>query len=388
MFVTKRNIKFIAILSVTATAIGLASVFLENPDISQSISKTREKFGNPEIAVVVMSSNEILHKEVQGVHKADSDEKASLDDRFHLGSNAKAMLSFVAAKMVEENQIQWDKKFFDLFPELKAAAKRDYHNITLQDLLSHRGRVWQFLRPEEFMPVPEQIWSDDEETINVELIKWVLQQEPVNLENATYAYSNAGYTMAAMMLEKVSPKPWRDLIQEHIGNGLGLAIDFGWPNEKDEHQPWGHGADENGKLVPVKKGMEDLFLLPPEIKPAGDVNIKIMDYAKWVQMHLRGLRGEDNYISSESYHHMHFGLDEYALGWYNFEFDEQNHLSTHQGSDFSSFARTMILPEQDLAFFILTNVGDDEGVDYLNAKVLKKYAKKWYLMYTLRELLT
>ncbi len=33
--------------------------------------------------------------------------------------------------------------------------------------------------------------------------------------------------MAAMMLEKVSPKPWRDLIQEHIGNGLGLAIDFG-----------------------------------------------------------------------------------------------------------------------------------------------------------------
>ena len=199
MLVTKRNIKFIAILSVTATAVGLASVFWENPDISQSITKTREKFGNPEIAVVVMSSHEILHKEVQGVHKADSDEKASLDDRFHLGSNAKAMLSFVAAKMVEENQIHWDKKFFDLFPELKAEAQGDYHDITLQDLLSHRGRVWQLLRTEEFMEVPEHIWSDDEETINVELIKWVLQQEPVNLENATYAYSNAGYTMAAMM---------------------------------------------------------------------------------------------------------------------------------------------------------------------------------------------
>ncbi|MDJ0692378.1 MAG: serine hydrolase domain-containing protein, partial [Xenococcaceae cyanobacterium MO_188.B32] len=326
---------------------------------------------------------EILHKEVQGVHKADSDEKASLDDRFHLGSNAKAMLSFVAAKMVEENQIYWKTKFFDLFPELKAEAKRDYHNITLQDLLSHRSKVWQLQRTEEFMEVPEHIWSDDEETINVELIEWVLQQEPVNLENATFAYSNAGYSMAAMMLEKVSQKPWRDLIQEHIGNGLGLDIDFGWPNEKDEHQPWGHGADENGKLVPVKKGMEDLFLLPPELKPAGDVNIEIMDYAKWLQMHLRGLRGEDNYISSESYHHLHFGLDAYALGWGNFEFDEQNHLSGHQGSDLFFLAKATILPEKDLAFFILTNVGDSESVDYLNAKILQKYDKKWYLLYTL-----
>ncbi|MDJ0690771.1 MAG: hypothetical protein QNJ41_19970, partial [Xenococcaceae cyanobacterium MO_188.B32] len=102
MFSTKKTIKFIAILSVTATTVWLTSVFLETPDISQSITRTREKFGNPEIAVLVMSSHEILHKEVQGVHKADSDEKASLDDRFHLGSNAKAMLSFVAAKMVEE----------------------------------------------------------------------------------------------------------------------------------------------------------------------------------------------------------------------------------------------------------------------------------------------
>ena len=130
--------------------------------------------------------------------------------------------------------------------------------------------------------------------------------------------------------------------------------------------------------------MEDLFLIPLELKPAGDVNIEIMDYAKWLQMHLRGLRGEDNYISSESYHHMHFGLDEYALEWGNFEFDEQNHLSAHEGSDLFFLARTIILPEKDLAFFILTNVGDGESADYLNAKILKKYERKWYLLYTLR----
>ena len=379
MFFTKKTRKFIGILLVTAITVWLTFIFGEEPDISQSITQTREKFGNPEIAVVVMNSQEILHQEVQGVHKADSDEKASLDDRFHIGSNAKAMLSFIAAKMVEEKQIRWNTNFFALFPELKAEAKPDYHQITLQDLLSHRARVWQFLRVEKFIEVPEQLWSDDDETINLELIKWALKREPVNLDNATYAYSNAGYIMAAMMLEKVSQKPWRDLIQEHIGNGLGLAIDFGWPNEKDEHQPWGHGVDDNGKLVPVQKGMADVWLLPLELKPAGDVNIKIMDYAKWVQMHLRGLRGEDNYISSKSYHHMHFGLDEYALGWGNFKFDEQNRLSTHQGSDFAFLTRTMILPEKDLAFFMLTNLGNSESADYLTKKILKKYAKQWWI---------
>ena len=42
-------------------------------------------------------------------------EASQSGDYYNIGSNTKSFTSFLAAKMVEDNLIKWDTKFFDLY---------------------------------------------------------------------------------------------------------------------------------------------------------------------------------------------------------------------------------------------------------------------------------
>ncbi|OAD19448.1 hypothetical protein THIOM_004911 [Candidatus Thiomargarita nelsonii] len=46
---------------------------------------------------------------------------------------------------------------------------------------------------------------------------------------------------------------------------------------------------------------EHEYKLPYSLTPAGNLSLTPRDYAKYTQLHLKGLRGKENYISSEGY---------------------------------------------------------------------------------------
>jgi CubicO group peptidase (beta-lactamase class C family) len=79
-----------------------------------------------------------------GKHSVDLQDTATLNDRFHIGSNTKAMTAFIIAKYVENGKLKWTTKFFDFFPKWKSKSKPEYANITLQDLLSHKAGIQPF----------------------------------------------------------------------------------------------------------------------------------------------------------------------------------------------------------------------------------------------------
>ena len=44
----------------------------------------------------------------------------TVNDRFHLGSDTKAMTALLAAMLVEEGKIRWNSTMLEVFPELAA----------------------------------------------------------------------------------------------------------------------------------------------------------------------------------------------------------------------------------------------------------------------------
>jgi len=78
-----------------------------------------------------------------------------LDDRFHIGSNTKAMTGFLAGSLVEKGLIQWETRILEVFPEMRSASNEAYVPKTLRDLLCHRARILPFKNESEFDPVPE-----------------------------------------------------------------------------------------------------------------------------------------------------------------------------------------------------------------------------------------
>lgn len=105
-------------------------LFFSLPSKSQNLTKIadsiRIKNNIPEMAFAVISATNIIEKQVIGFHKISANtnaEKAQINDYFHLGSNTKAITGFIAATLVEQKKLNWNTKFFDLFPEWKKSKQ-------------------------------------------------------------------------------------------------------------------------------------------------------------------------------------------------------------------------------------------------------------------------
>ncbi|MEW6405121.1 MAG: serine hydrolase domain-containing protein [Chloroflexota bacterium] len=64
-----------------------------------------------------------------------------------------------------------------------------------------------------------------------------------------HLYSNASYTIASAMLEKVTGERYEELVKRTLEDDLGMPVHIGWPNSISPAQPWGHLI--TGKKVEV-----------------------------------------------------------------------------------------------------------------------------------------
>jgi CubicO group peptidase (beta-lactamase class C family) len=203
-------------------------------------------------------------------------------------------LAVIAGKLIEDKKIFWHTKFFDLFPELKAKANADYYFITIEDLFICRAGIKGFTTPDDKFPELNQ----NNTKLRYEFADWLVQQKPISVkkdDKFEFNYSNAGYTMASLMLEKVSGRSYEELIQSFIVEEFGIETYIGFPNRKDPEQPSGPILSKKGiEVFPP----EHEYHIPAEITPAGDLSMKPEGFANYIQWSLQGLRGGNNFISS------------------------------------------------------------------------------------------
>jgi len=343
----------------------------EDKDLNVFAEKLRIKNNIPGMAVAVVKADTILELFTLGYRQEGHPDEIQLNDRFHIGSNTKSMTSFIAAHLVEKELIDWSTSFTDLYPEWKTDIDSLYWNVTLGALLSHRGKIQKFWMEEEFDSVFIDTGSKSEQ--RREFNKYALNRNPIVPDSMGYCYSNAGYSIAAQMLEKASNSTWEELMVKVFNEDLSLDIGFSWPNRMDENQPWGHWT-ENGKP----------FSCPPDddynldwLEPGGDVNISLPNYCKFIQLNLQGLLGNDNYLKSATYNLLHTDRNGpiYAYGWADFINNGRNY-SFHAGSAGTFLVNASIDKSESIAYIIMMNTDSPaarEMVVKLRGKMEKMY---------------
>jgi len=354
-------------MTVDAQASGLTPEYL-----AEIISETRSKFNVPAIVVTTMNSQSILLQEVQGVRVADRPERATLDDYFHIGSCAKSMLAVMAAKQIEQNKISWNTRFFDVFPKLKQHADNAYAEITLEDLFLCQAGIKAFTQAGvDLFPEIDSAASDR----RLEFVRYLLQQPPATKKKGRkfqFLYSNASYTMAAVMLEKVSGMRYEELMRKTLSDDLGMSVHIGWPNRISSEQPWGHQI--TGRKI-ESFAPDHQYQLPDLLLPAGDLSMTPKDFAAYTQLHLQGLRGQDAYLSSNSIRYINFSHKGFSLGVGNGVMLGVEY-SGFDGSTGTFFCRSIIIPDSDFAFTVMTNAGSGTGtmkaVDWLSQRIVAK----------------
>lgn len=346
---------------------------LSNKVAGQNFENSAERIMSrdsiPEMTFAVVTKDSILVKSILGHHEIKELEgrsNANVKDFFHLGSNTKAITGFLAGYLVEKGKIKWSTKFFDLFPEFKKKSNPGYYDITLEDLLSHRAKMQSFTSGSEYRILPKFKGNKSEK--RKQFVQHLLTILPVETHEK-YHYSNAGYSIAALMLEKVSGESWEDLMKEVLTKKLKIDFVFGWPNRNFKEQPYGHWI-EKGKIVSVPADIEYNLDLA---EPAGDISMDIENYAKFIQLNIKGLSGENNFLKATTYKFLHDAKDEYAIGWGNYKKGGKL-ISEHAGSDGTFFCYVQIDRKKMIGYIVIVNSGTEAAQNgvYEMVNILKK----------------
>ncbi|MBA2611109.1 MAG: serine hydrolase [Bacteroidetes bacterium] len=323
----------------------------------------RKVYGIPELAFAVVSSDVIYEMQTIGIKKIHSNLIANKYDRFRIGSNTKAITGFIAARLVKQKKVEWNTKFFDLYPELKEKSNKAYHQLTLLNLLSFRTKLNKYTYTDE-VPAKEQFIGNEDQQ-RYQFAQWFFQQKPVESKDSVN-FSNLGYVAAGLMLEKVSGRFYKELVND-LGKELDINFGFGAPNSIDTLQPWGHDAE----LKPEQLG--DSYKLN-WLLAAGNINMSLPDEIKFIQLQLQGLKGGSKLLSKEEFNFLHFGLSKFSVGWFWLIDGNKQKYSYNQGNPGTFLSKIYVY--KDKAFILFSNVQSDradKGLDILFTDLKKRY---------------
>lgn len=326
------------------------------------VDSFRQAHQVPGVAVCIVFPDTSLFA-LSGTKKKDHGHPLTLNDKFQLSSNTKAITATIAATMVASGILEWEDKFVDLFPELESSARAEYHDVTLVSLLSNRSLLPPFedKSSREWKNIAASITREADQKLS--FAHYVLSLKPVRLKKSNHAYSNAGFILAALMMERSGGRPWETLVAGFCA-GIGCKAYCGFPRQENESGSHGH-TKKGRNYFPVDPEREEH--LEPFFSPAGNLSLSIKDFSFFLGLHLKGLLGEANLLEPEEYRHLHYGYPDYSLGWYNgFIGDGPERFSYHGGSLGTFSSAAMLSADREVAIGILINADSDEVSEMKN----------------------
>lgn len=280
--------------------------------LQEVLVETCQASGAPAAAAIVVSHDTVVAQGAVGVRRLGDDRPVTMVDQFHIGSAGKTWTATLCAALVHGGVVRWETTPLKVFPELEGKIHPKFELITLEMLLRHTAGIPPYTQDVHFEDLPALEGSPTEQRIG--FTKWLLQERvPVVEPGTRFSYSNAGYGIAAALVEAASGRSWEEMLAELLLEPLAMEANIGWPARQDPDQPWGHRFVE-GRLAPHPP--DDAYALPAIIAPAGDLHTSMPHYGRFLQMNLRGLQGRDTILPVGLIRHLHNdGQPGMVIGW-------------------------------------------------------------------------
>lgn len=319
-------------------AVIITAAMIQVPqDIQDRAQTLLETAGSPAAMVAVIDS-EGARVAAAGVRIQGSNASVTLDDLWHMGSNTKAMTATLAARLVEQGVIGWDSTIGDTLGAMALDIHPGLVGADLASLLSHRAGM---TANAGMLTAVRLAGADGDRDAAADRL--VYARSVLASPGATpgeFHYSNAGYVVAALMLETAAGAPYEALMAREVFGPLGMeSAGWGPPGRAGAaDQPRGHRGGLFGLAAAEPGAGADN---PPAMNPAGRAHMSAGDLMAFLDVHRRGGAGEDTgYLSADSFARLHAPLGDYAMGWGV----QPDGALTHAGSNTMWLVSMMVRP--------------------------------------------
>ena len=139
-------------------------------DVHRILDSIRVAYDLPALGAAIITPDSTIAIDVVGIRRVGDTTRATVNDRFHLGSDTKAMTAGLLGLLVDQGKLHWTSTLGTLFPELLNDMRPEYRTLTVRELLSQQSGL---------VPNPRIEFHDGTPRRQREaFVKWVLQQPP------------------------------------------------------------------------------------------------------------------------------------------------------------------------------------------------------------------
>ena len=274
-------------------------------------------------------------------------EAVTVQDRWHIGSDTKAMTATLVGRAVERGELGFDTTVTELMPDADPAWKA----VTMRHLLSHTGGIVD-ASPLESVTIKYRYGFEDAAQGRAAWMADLVSEPPAG-ELGSFAYSNEGYVLAGHLLERQQQRSWEQTMTEDLFGPLKMsASGFGPPSGP---HPWGH-VEWSDALAGVEPSLHADN--PGALGPAGTVHTTLLDWSRFGSLHLAAAQGKPRLLRADTFATLHTPVSgRYAMGWIVAEDDDFGgaRVLAHDGSNTYWYARIFLVPEQDRGYLIVAN---------------------------------
>lgn len=167
----------------------------------------------PGVAVAVIQEGAVIHSAGYGMASIEWGQPVSMDTRFSLGSTTKPFTATAIMLLERDGMLNIADPLTNYLPDYDTHGA----SITLSHLLSHTSGIPNFVTKPGFWERVAPLEHDH--TRLRELF------EPLPLDFAPgerYSYSNSGYCLLGMIIERVSGMPYHEFVRQRIFAPLGM----------------------------------------------------------------------------------------------------------------------------------------------------------------------
>jgi CubicO group peptidase (beta-lactamase class C family) len=354
---TKRTIFFSIFLLLFSPAAPAAPLADKIQQIDDYAKRLMAEWEQPGMAIAVVKDDKVVFQKGYGTRELGKSEPVDPDTIFAIASNSKAFLTATLAILVDEKKIGWDDKVSKYLPEFQMYDPWVTSELTIRDLVTHRVGLETFSGDLLWY---ETTYSSDE------ILKRLRHLKPVSSFRSRYGYQNLMFIAAGRIVEKVSGKSWCEFVKERIHDPLGMTRTTCSVRNLPDNAAFPHN-ESGGKLRVLHRGNVD------GADSAASLNSSVADLSKWIRTQLgRGTFEGKQIFSRERAWEMwqpyfarqlteQFTRDNpgrnfsgVAMGWFTYDFIGRK-IVDHSGGLDGMLSFTVLVPEENLGFVILTN---------------------------------
>ncbi len=251
--------------------------------------------GNLHGTGLITLNNEIVLEKNYGYADEEQQIKNSPGNIYKIGSLSKQYTAVLILQLIQQGKLEFTTEIGDLLEETPEQLK----TLTIHQLLSHSSGIASYNNTR---------WMSARSYLNthtrIQLLDLCLQQSLEFNPGEDFLYSNTGYVLLGLILERITGRPFEALVYHSLAKPLGL-------------KKTGHGNGRDAECMPGYLRSEGSFTVAPTVNitsnlGAGGIFTTPHELVEW------GKSFDGNTLLDDKFRHLMFNYQasNYGYGWY------------------------------------------------------------------------